>query len=373
MYIKKYISTVILSTCFASAATAQINLGILGDSIADDYLGPTFITGVNTNLAAGSFGQIMAETRGSDFNFGDYKSVEDGSWDQIRFSGWEHNWATAGAAASANTTLKLKFGENINEIPIASNFGLQVNGMSTMIAEGKIDTAVISIGANDFFYRSNIIDTGGGPLIPDPAGIIDQAFIDEIANSILDGIDVLQAAGDVDLLLGYVPVIPTMSQEEIDGVAAVNAILEVEAAAKGVVLFDTMAWTFTDPLVDPNTGDIYIGDIVIPYASRANADDISPEGDGVFCNAEGLCPLDSHAEGYLSEDGIHLNTIAQGLFANEIIRQLNSNFGYDVAEITDTELLALVGVNPVPVPAAAWFFASSLVGMFGVKRRRQLA
>ena len=63
-------------------ALAQVNFGLLGDSIVDDYLGPGGIG--NTNLAAGSFGQIMAELRPNELNFGDYQSPDEGQWDNIR-------------------------------------------------------------------------------------------------------------------------------------------------------------------------------------------------------------------------------------------------------------------------------------------------
>lgn len=43
-------------------------------------------------------------------------------------------------------------------------------------------------------------------------------------------------------------------------------------------------------------------------------------------------------------DGIHSNTIIQGLIANEIIDALNSNYGHQIAPLSDAELLELAGV-----------------------------
>lgn len=357
----------------AAAGATQIKLGLLGDSIVDDYLGPTRFNGVNTNLAAGSFGQIMAATRSADFDFGAFRSPADGTWDPIRQAGYEFNAATAGAAASTSANVKLDFdGQGIGSFfstPVASNLSLQIDIMETLVAQGRVDTVVMSIGANDFFYEINVADTVNGGLYPDPAGAIDQPFIDDVANSILTGIDRLNAAGDVDIVVTWVPTIPIMDQPQIDGVAAVNALLAAQAPVKDFVFFDSQEWSRTGPKVDPITGDITVGGLVIPFGSTASAADIGPGGDGVFCTAEGLCPLDSHANFYIAEDGIHLNTLMQGQLANEIIQQLNDNFGHDVALISDAELLGLVGVTPIPVPGAVWLLGSALALLAGLRRR----
>ncbi|WP_101758082.1 hypothetical protein [Oceanicoccus sp. KOV_DT_Chl] len=366
-------------------ASAQINMALLGDSIIDDYLGPSDFIGTNTNLAAGSFGQILAETRGSQINFGSYRAPTNNSadaWDSIRNFGYEYNWATAGATASPQD-INLDFNgrlvssqpgvidpmEDYVSLPVASNLGVQVAGLTPSITAGDVDTVVISVGPNDFFYHTNVIDTVDGGLYPAYDGQIDEAFTNLVADSILSSIDELQAAGDVDIVLGLLATIPTMTQAEIDGVGVVNARLLTEAAAKGVVVLDLIEWTVSGENVDPITGDVTIGNVVVEYGSVADRNtDLGVEGDGVFCNFEGECPLDSHATKYLSEDGMHLNTLMQGMLANEIITALNSNFGHNIELLSDNELLSLVGVSQVPIPAAAWLFGSALLMLVGRKR-----
>lgn len=384
MKINKFFFTAVLLAS-SLPATAQINMALLGDSIVDDYLGPSDFIGTNTNLAAGSFGQILALTRSSDFYFGAYRAPTANTadaWDTTRNFGYEYNWATAGATASQQA-INLDFnGRFVSTIPgvdpmadyvsfpVASNLGVQVNGLAPSIAAGDIDLAFISLGPNDFFYHSNVIDTINGGFYPALDGQIDETFINLVTDSILNGIDVLQAAGDVDIILGLLATIPTMTQAEIDGVAAVNARLEVEAAAKGVVVLDLLEWSFSGDNVNPETRDVTIGDVVVEFASVADrTTDMSAEGDGVFCNFEGVCPLDSHASKYLAEDGIHLNTLMQGMLANEIIDAINGNFGYDIARLSDQELLDLVGVSQVPVPAAFWLFGSALISLAAIKRK----
>jgi len=366
--------TAIVLACAGSALAhaAPVKLGLLGDSIVDDYLGPSVFNGVNTNLAAGSFGQIMAETRPGDFDFGAYRAPtfnpNDG-WDGIRNFGYEYNAATAGAAASSSAQVKLDFGGGgITRFPVASNLSLQVDIMAPLVSAGQVDTVILSIGGNDFFYEANITDTVNGGLRPDPDAAIDQAFVDDVAGSILAGVDRLNAAGPVDIILSWVPTIPIMDQAQIDGVAAVNAILADAAPGRDYVFFDSQAWSRTGPKVDPATGDIVVGGIRVPFGSTASADDIGADGDGLFCNFEGLCPLDSHASFFIAEDGIHLNTLMQGQLANEYIAILNDEFGYDIAPITDAELLGLAGVTPIPVPAGLWLLGSALAALGWLRR-----
>ena len=359
-------------TCLTLSAQAQINMGMVGDSLTDDYLGGP--ARANNNLAAYSWGQILAETRGSDFNFGGYKSVADGSWDTMRYSGYEYNYATSGAAASDNSVQRLQGGA---EIPVdapwasgSSYLSTQTTGLATHISNGQVDTVFVGIGSNDFFYRSSTFDFSGNSTLDDPVAL-DQADIDDISSSILTGVDTLIAAGNSDILLAFLPegTAGGVTPEVLAAIQAVNDILQQGASERGIATVDLWGWTTEEGRVNPD-GSINVGGVQVTPGSAATEIDISASGVGP-CNSEGLCALESHAQYYSAEDGLHPNTLIQGLIANEVIMALNNAYGHDIDTLTDQELLSVAGVSEVPVPAAFWLFASSLLSLSGSRLVRR--
>ncbi len=351
-----------------SLAQAQINMGMTGDSLTDDYLGGA--AKVNSDLAAFSWGQVLAETRSSDFNFGGYKSVDDGTWDSVRYSGYEYNYATAGGAASDNTTMNISnfLTLQVDNVQVGSSYlSTQTTALAQEISAGNVDTAFVGIGSNDFFYHTNVFDFDGN-WTADPTAVIDQAYIDDIANSILAGVDTLLAADSADVLLALIPAGTAggSNPEILDGINAVNTLLLQGAADRGIATVDLFGYN-SDPDRVNEDGAITIGDLIIELDTAASAADISAEGTGP-CNSLG-CATESHANYYLADDGLHPNTIVQALIANQIIDALNSHYGHSIALLSDEEILAVAGISAVPVPAAAWLFGSALLGLIGVKRR----
>lgn len=374
----RYLAALAVVSLMPIVAHAQINMGMVGDSITDDYLGGPAPN--NNNLAAFSWGQILAETR-SEFNFGNYLDVGT-TWDDsavspfpIRYSGYEYNWATSGAVASDNTTTDiLQANGTLSPIPVnffgASYLSDQVTGLGANIASGQVDTAFVGIGGNDFLFHGSVFDTAGNSS-PNPDNAFDQAFVDDISGSILSGVDDLLAAapdgGSLDLVLALLRS-RDESGERGQAVAAINDILVAGALERGIATVSLYDWTNDPNRVDEN-GFVQVGGLLIEPGTVADGDDISVDGDGA-CNAEGLCALDSHALNFTAEDNRHPNTIIQGLIANEVISVLNSSYGHNIALLSDDELLGLAGITAVPVPAAAWLFGSALIGLAGVKRRK---
>lgn len=378
MNTSRYLAALAVVSLLPVVAHAQINMGMVGDSITDDYLGGPAQT--NNNLAALSWGQILAETRG-EFNFGNYLEVGT-TWDDsaasvfpIRYSGYEYNWATSGGVASDNTTTDiLQANGTYSPIPVnffgASYLSDQAVGLASNIASGQVDTAFVGIGGNDFLFHGTAFDTSGNSF-PNPDNAFDQAFIDDISSSILEGVDTLLAAtpegGNLDLVLALLRS-RDESGERGEAVAAINDVLVAGALERGIATVSLYDWTNDPGRVDEN-GFVQVGGLLIEPGTVADSDDISVDGDGA-CNAEGLCALDSHALSFTAEDNIHPNTIIQGLIANEVIGVLNSAYGHDIALLSDGELLGLAGITAVPIPAAAWLFGSALIGLVSIKRRK---
>jgi hypothetical protein len=357
----------------ASFSHAQINMGMVGDSLTDDYLGGS--ASINNNLASYSWGQILGDTRGDDFSFGGYKSVDDGTWDSVRYSGYEYNWATSGGAARDSATVNFNGTLLPATISGTSVLSTQTAGLSTAIANNEVETAFVGIGSNDFFYHTSIILDADGNSEFNPAAIIDQAFIDDMASSILSGVDQLIAAGDastngnVDILLALIPggTAGGSTPEILAGIEAVNDLLLAGANDRGIATVDLFGWTDDPGRVNPDDS-VNIGDLIIELESEATMTDLGIDGSGP-CNTEDLCALESHAMNYISEDGLHPNTTIQGLIANEILAALNESYGYEVALLTDEEILTVAGVSAVPIPTAAWLFGSALLGLAGIKRK----
>ncbi len=344
----------------AASGAEAFTIGMVGDSLTDDYLGGS--APVNNDLAALSWGQILAAKRGNDVDFGAERAVGD-PWDNVRYAGSETNWATSGGVASDNAVYRIQGFPTPLPVTVAgtSYLSTQVAGLATQIASGQVSTAYIGIGSNDFFYHTSIFSPTGS-FTPNPAAVIDQAFIDDVLNSILSGVDTLLAAGSVDLLLGLLPqgTAGGSNPDILAGISAVNQGLLQGAAARGIATVNGYGW-FSDPSRVDASGSISVGNLVIPPGPPASAADLSPTGAGP-CNSAGECATPSHALHFTAEDGIHPNTIIQGLIANEIIDALNSNFGHQIAPLSDTEILELAGV---PEPHI------SLLLVFGVLALRR--
>ncbi|HSB97718.1 MAG TPA: hypothetical protein VLC91_14765 [Spongiibacteraceae bacterium] len=396
---------------FSLQAHAVINFGMAGDSLTDEYLAssPGDLSGLN--LAAKSWVQILAQTRSADFNFGAYKPDPNNNWGGSRDTGFEYNYAKSGAVASDNT--KMLLGTNVNlpptRFPITSSgssyLSTEINGdadgigLAGQVGAGKVDTAFIGIGANDFLFKTNLFDpSGSGASIPIPLANLNlPTIVTQVSSSILNAIDALrnaQPAGtNLNMLVGMVRAQDAAGSDPralaiADAVNQINTILvngvaSRRALGQNIATVDLWAWA-TDPN-DPHhynaDGSVNIGGLTIePTAVSKDplAGDLVPAGtpgaSTTLCNAQGMCATQQNATHLYTEPKTHPNTLIQALLANEIIDALNTNFGAGVARLSDSEILAIPQyTSAVPVPAAAWLFASGVLGLLGVGRYRRAA
>lgn len=370
----------LLLTLSNSPVHAQINFGAVGDSLTDEYVqAPNQFT---TDLAASSWFEIIANLRSNDFNFGEYREAPN-YWNDRRDGGYEYNWAKVGAVASDNTMLKINFGSGSTSLPLdhplvggGSYISAQATGLAAQITNNQVQAAFVGGGSNDFFYRTTLFDPAQNRF-PDPAAA-PLNEVNDIASSILANLDTLIAAGassasgDVDLVLGLLPAGTAAegpaSTEMLDAIAAVNDLLVAGASQRGVAVADLWGWTLDDGRLNSD-GSINIGNLVVDASGVATSADLSATGSGICVTSGDYCATASHATKATAEDGIHPNTAIQGLIANQILKALNSGYGYDIALLTDTEIVSLTGYSAVPVPASAWLFGSALLSLMGIRRK----
>lgn len=403
-----YFRIALLGSCLACSLHAQavINFGMAGDSLTDEYLASAPGDRSGLNLAAKSWVEILAQTRSADFNFGAYKADPNNNWGGSRDTGFEYNYAKSGAVASNNTRLQVGSVSNPLKLSItttgSSYLSTEINGdasgigLAGQISAGKVDTAFIGIGANDFLFRSNVFSASGtGASTPIPLDKLNLPLaVTEISDSILGAVDSLlnaaPAGTQLNLLVGLVRARDEAGTDPralaiADAADQINAILlngvaSRRALGQNIATVDLWGWT-TDPN-DPHhinpDGSVNIGGLVIAPTSVSTdplAGDLVPAGtpgaSTTLCNAQGLCATKQNATHQNTEPQAHPNTLIQALLANQIIDALNNNFNAGISLLSDQEILAIPQYSAVPLPASAWLFGSTLAGLVGLASRRR--
>lgn len=339
------IAPALLLALLCAAPRAEIAMGMIGDSMTDEYL--LAPNPARTDLAAYSWVQILARTRGQQFDFGAYRAPKD-YWPDRRDAGYEYNWAKVGAAASATARLRIAqiWKMRTDSAFMGSSYlQEQAAGLAPYIASGEVKYAFVGAGSNDFFYRTSTFSLAGSAK-PLNELDIDDVFIEDVAHSVLLAVDTLLASGDVKVVMALIPMGTAEegggSPEILAGIAAANVILIEGARRRGIPTVDLFGFA-QDPARSRPDGGIVIAGQVIPLDSAASDADLVPRGTtgAGACNSKDLCAGPQHALRYRAEDGLHPNTAIQGLVANEVLKALNAAYGTGVELLTDAEIMAL--------------------------------
>lgn len=346
---------------FGATPGSALTIGTLGDSLTDEYLGyaGSATSGV-TDLAAKNWVQILAETRGDQLDFGAL-SLDQNERGEPRGKGYAHNWARAGATATQPGILG-SFG-----LPDFANLAQQSQGLRPAVQSGAVDVVFAGIGTNDFLVRTGIF--GALPAKP-LSGPDYDVWENDLIASIFAPLDALKAAGAGHILLGLIPA-GTADSSSGSNVALQNAIAHANsrliegAATRGFAIVDLFGWG-DDPGRYDALGNLSVGDLLI-LADAASTADLVPAGTpgAGACNSQGMCAGPHHALHSISEDGIHPNTIMQGLVANAVLAALNAELNLDIALLSDDELIRLSGapVSEVPLPAGFGLFGAALLSL----------
>lgn len=307
----------VLAALAASAAHAQVSgiggLGLMGDSLSDEYAEESY----------GSYADNWAEQlelyRG--IPLGPTASEAGvGDWGEPRRSGYEFNWARAGAFTDA----LLAQGQH--------------TGVAALAAEGRISHAVLFIGANDF---------APGPFLPYwwiYNGLWSEGTINDFIASRLDNIreasETVIASGASLVLVSVVDyglapgtwgdpdfADPSKRDRVSTAIAALNAELDNLAQEKQIVMVDFAS----------------LGEAI--FGTNHDLNEFLPIGGWDIRLWQADTPgNDNPAAGFV-HDGIHPHTTLQGVVANVIATGLNIGYSAQIEPFSEEEILNHAGLE----------------------------
>jgi lysophospholipase L1-like esterase len=280
-------------------------IGVIGDSQSDEYRADDNrgLTYASTTL---NWVEILANNR--KLPFGEW-----GEYEEPRRTGYSYNFARSGAT----TTSMLESGQH--------------SGVSQLVRAGKVNLVVIYIGANDF--APFVSDDGYEPIYYDNLADIDvKRKVNRLVADIRTAVDTVHAGGEVRMLIVGVPdwgkhlpiqiafPLPDKRERVTRAVSDVNSQLRRLASEYKAGFADPNAF-FDDITQRRKNAEIQVGDQTITQA----------------------LPSDNPRNAFL-EDSIHPGTVLQGLFANYLIQNMNSQLGTSVRLLSDQEILDSAGL-----------------------------
>ena len=319
-------AALILSTVSLTGTSPAVNVVTIGDSLTAEYETVPDVPGFDslpTDYAkitvpgweSMSWVEVLGRMRGSYFNFGAVRGLTD-SWGIPRFSGYEYNWGVPGVKAGQY--------EDFVTSSVFSNplfFALR-QPLENQLAN-KAQRVVIWLGGNDFRENYGRIYDGDSP-----ATLID-GLIDDL-RKIIDF--VRSQTSTAQIVLANVPDLgaaPTKKESQPDpakrsrvtaATALANTHIGQLAAQKNVALADVYSQT----LLLAEGVPFFFGGVEIVNDKNA----------------------DNNLRWGFARDGLHPNTCLQIVNARIMIRAFNQFYGAGIPNITDSEALAFLGIDP---------------------------
>ena len=321
----------LLLTCFASTASAGAvtGIGIMGDSVLDEYQFARIIEPGGNRPDARSVSEILSAKR--NWNFGAFTTADRGG---PRFEGYEYNWAHEGS----RTQDLVDDGQH--------------TGLAAQVAAGKVDLVWAWAAANDWrdLYAPEIIGS------PDPGAAV-QAKVVAAATNVQIAIQTVLAANPaVNLVIANSPDLRALPALKA-AIAATPGLDQWAAAVdQGIQAYNAQILALAESSDRIAMVDAY----GISQAAVA--------GEPVQV---GSLTLDTNVPGNGKHnyfvDALHPGTVAQGILANAFIDASNAEF--------DTGLLPLTAqeVTGIPLPTSMYAGMIGLAGAgLGVLRARRL-
>jgi hypothetical protein len=288
-------------------ARAEINLGVMGDSLSDEYMfnGRTYATNWTEQFAnydSANLGPLVTSPANP----------------PPRGEGYNQNWALAGATSS--TVLS----------------GGQASGLAAQIPNAGgagIDYAVFAIGANDFGPGTTAYNDIYG-------GVWSQSQITSYVNSVVSNIST--ALGDilptgVKVVVATVPdygITPTVQADYPDATKrqlVANAVAQVNTGIKGIAQSDHIVVADLSAMISKVFGSegsfnttVKIGNVTINLTQSTSS----------TSSTAGFCV-----------DGIHPYTTLQGTLGNLFAQALDTGYNAGVPLFSEAQILQHAGLT----------------------------
>jgi lysophospholipase L1-like esterase len=290
------------------ASAQQVHLGVLGDSLSNEYAEMPF------NYAK-SWVELLAQQRQIDVG---PTAAQAGfpSWNDLRGFGYQNNYAVPGQTTD----------------------GMVLSGGPTFLAEAVatrgVTHVVICTSGNDCAPWNSFLYIAWYEGTWTPRRL--DAFADASAGNIREAVQTVRASG-AHVILANMPdfgVTPQVRNHYTDPLARSRASDEVRKVNDGI---RAVARDFQIPLVDLNSLNQAIFGTVDQPRHLLNIGGVNIPVDASGSATEPLT-------GFV-DDGLHLSTVMQAIWANAMITGLNIGYGSSIPTFSDSEILALVGAT----------------------------
>lgn len=311
----------------------------IGDSLTAEYEGIPNVPGVEDPTAyaqvtvpsweAMSWVEVLGRLRGDRVDLGEY-STNLLAWNDLRFSGYENNFAIPGFEAS-------QYEDIVNSSWLSHPEYLLFRGTLREALKSGVTRVVVWLGSNEFRAQYGYLYDGGdpGPLI--------QGLSSDVGE-VLDFVLGQKAGLEVVLVnLADLGVTPSKREAHPDPVKRARV---TEATMHANEALSALARSRQLPLADvfgpthrlDTDKEAWVGPVSLMLAAHP----------------------DNHPRYYFTREGLHPNTVAQVAILNAILEACNEAYDPDVPLIGDGEALALVGLDP-NLPYLDWAAAKGLV------------
>lgn len=332
--------------CKRYSERCEVRIGIIGDSLSDEYQGAVSALPGQTWTE-----QVQAGPRISLGVHEDDPSVRG----EPRNDGYSLNWARFGQAALSIQWNQLTSDERVPlalrtdpRLQTIGSFDAQISGLAAQIAADEVDVALVWVGHNDLFIRTYIgYEQDGGQ----------QAFFGALIGRIVSAAVALRNAASADPQ-------DIKAKVAIVGLAgaasALNPSLSAAAASVGITYIDPFNTAVSAIVNEQATTGFYdVGGtplqpftiVLSPFSATpkdASLTDLAFPGTGPCgfnpaTNGIG-CATPAYAEPFRHYDAVHPNTLYMGVVGNQILSNVNTTWGFAMQTISEDQLLDTAGL-----------------------------